>query len=381
MAVEIQGVVAPGFEPVAAEFERNFAERGDFGAAFAAMHEGELVVDLWGGQAARGRPWQRDTLQVICSGTKGLMASCVLMLMERGQLDLDAPVARYWPEFAQAGKETVRVRHVVSHRAGLPGIVAPLVTEDWADTEKLEELLAAQPLASDPDAFNAYHPMTIGWLCGALVRRIDGRRLGKFFEDEVARPLGLDAWIGLPEAKEPRVGRLHLGEGMGPLPEELLANPVLRATWGNPALFPDDGMGWNTRLIHAAEIGAVGGVSDARSMAKYYGCLALGGTLAGVTILRPETVEVGRRELSRFMDPYIAEAMAFGTIFALQTPQRRFGPPADAFGHSGAGGSIHAAWPGSRTGFSYVMNEMRADPEDRRSRYVLEALASCVAAA
>ncbi len=375
----IDGFVAPGFERVAEEFERNFKERNELGAAFAAVHQGKVVVDIWGGFAAPGRAWTRDTLQVIFSGTKGLVASCVLKLIERGQLDLNAPVARYWPEFAQVGKDTVRVRHVVSHRSGLPGVREPIGPADWPDFAKIEELLAAQPLASDPDAFNAYHALTIGWLCGALVRRIDGRTLGRFFDEEVARPLGLHAWIGVPESEEHRIGAMVLGEGMGDLTEEQLANPILRSVWGNPPLFEGNlEMAWNTRAIHAAEIGGAGGVADARSMARYYGCLALGGTLDGVTILKPETIALGRAELSRFMDPYIAEAMAFGTVFALQTPQGRFGPPPDAFGHTGAGGSIHAAWPSTGTGFSYVMNEMRADPEDRRSRYILKALADCI---
>lgn len=378
MPSRIEGFVEPRFEPVAEEFERNFTERAEVGAAFAATHQGQMVVDLWGGIAAPDRPWQRDTLQVIFSGTKGLVASCILLLIERGQLELDAPVARYWPEFAQNGKDTVRLRHVVSHRAGLPGVVAPLSYEDWPDYERIERLLAEQPLMSDPDAFNAYHALTIGWLCGALIRRIDGRTLGRFFDEEIAKPLELDAWIGAPQSVEPRIGRMQLGEGVGPLTAEQMANDALRTIWGNPMLFPNDDMAWNTRAIHAAEIGGAGGIADARSMARYYGCLALGGTLDGVTILTPETIAIGRNELSRFMDPYIAEAMAFGTVFALQTPQKRFGPPEDAFGHTGAGGSIHAAWPATGTGFSYVMNEMRADPEDRRSRFILEALARCV---
>jgi CubicO group peptidase (beta-lactamase class C family) len=372
--VAAQGYVAPGFEPVAAEFERNFTKRADIGAAFAAVHEGRMVVDIWGGEAAPGRPWQQDTLQVIYSGTKGLMAACILKLVERGEIGLDDRVARYWPEFAQHGKSTVRVRHVVSHGAGLPGVTMPLSEADLADYEKMEMLLAAQPLASDPDAFHAYHALTIGWLVGALIRRIDGRTLGRFFDDEVAGPLGLDAWIGLPEALEPRVGRMRLGEGMGPLTDEQLADPVLKSIWGNPPLFPSDDMAWNSRQFHAAEIGGAGGIADARSMARFYGCMALGGTLDGVTVLAPETIALGRSELSRFMDPYIAEAMAFGTIWALQTPQGRFGPSPDAFGHSGAGGSIHGAWPTERTGFSYTMNEMRADPADARSRHVLKRL-------
>lgn len=369
-----QGFVAPGFEAVAEEFERNFTERHDVGAGFAAMHDGRMVVDLWGGEAAKGVPWREDTLQIIYSGTKGLLAACVLKLIEQGRLDLNQKVAAYWPEFARNGKGTVRVRHVVSHGAGLPGIMSDLTPADWADYEKMEQLLAAQPLASDPNAFHAYHALTIGWIIGALVRRIDGRTLGRFFAEEFAAPLGLETWIGLPEAFEPRVGKMRLGEGMAPLTAEQLSDPVLKSIWGNPPLFPDDDMAWNTRALHAAEIGGAGGISTARSMARYYGCMALGGTLDGVTVLEPQTVALGHNELSRFVDPYIAEAMAFGTIWALQTPQGRFGPAPDAFGHSGAGGSIHGAWPTERTGFSYTMNEMRADPEDKRSRYVLEQL-------
>ncbi len=378
--VAAQGFVAPGFEPAAIEFERNFTERADVGAAFAAMQNGRMVVDLWGGEAAPGKPWQEDTLQIIYSGTKGLMAACLLKLIERGRIDLNDTVAKYWPEFAQNGKGTVRVRHIVSHGAGLPGVVAELGEADWADHEKMEHLLAAQPLASDPDAFHAYHPLTIGWMVGALIRRIDGRTLGRFFADEIAGPLQLETWIGLPEQFEPRVGKMRLGEGMGPLTAEQLADPVLKSIWGNPALFPNDDMAWNQRFIHAAEIGGAGGISNARSMARYYGCMALGGTLDGVTVLQPETIALARRELSRFMDPYIAEAMAFGTIWALQTPQGRFGPAPDAFGHSGAGGSIHGAWPTERTGFSYTMNEMRADTTDARSRHILARLHEIVAA-
>ena len=283
--VQAQGFVAPGFEPVAEEFERNFTERADVGAGFAAMQDGRMVVDLWGGEAAPGRAWSTDTLQLIYSGTKGLVAACVLKLIEQGKLALDDRLASYWPEFAQHGKHTVRVRHVVSHGAGLPGIAADLTEADWADYETMEQLLAAQPLATDPDAFHAYHALTIGWLVGALVRRIDGRTLGRFFAEEFAAPLGLEAWIGLPETLEPRVGRMRLGEGMVPLTAEQLADPILRSIWGNPPLFPDDDMAWNSRLIHAAEIGGAGGIANARSMARFYGCMVLGGTLDGVTVL------------------------------------------------------------------------------------------------
>ena len=372
-----QGYVAPGFEAVAEEFARNFTVRNDVGAAFAATHHGQLVVDLWGGNAAPDRPWEADTLQIIYSGTKGLLAGCVLKLVERGQIDLDAPIAHYWPEFAQAGKERVLVRHVTSHSAGLPGIASTLNAADYTDYERMERLLAAQPLAQDPNAFHCYHPVTIGWMVGALIRRIDGRTLGRFFAEEIAEPLGLEAWIGLPEALEPRVGKIELGSDMLPFevgfsPEQR-ADPVFISVWGNPPLFPAE-LPWNTRAYHAAEIGGAGGIATARAMARYYGCMAMGGTIDGVEVLKPETVALGRAEQSRFMDPYIAEAMAFGVGWALQTLQGRFGPAPDAFGHSGAGGSIHAAWPTEGVGFSYIMNEMRADPEDLRSRHLLRRL-------
>jgi CubicO group peptidase (beta-lactamase class C family) len=372
-----QGFVAPGFEAVAEEFARNFTLRGDVGAAFAATHQGTPVVDLWGGNTAPGVPWTADTLQVIYSGTKGLMAACVLKLIERGQLELNAPVSRYWPEFAAADKGRVLVRHVVSHAAGLPGIRAALTAADYTDHERMEALLAAQPLAQDPNAFHCYHPVTIGWLLGGLIRRIDGRTIGRFFAEEIAGPLGLSAFIGLPEAQEYRVGKIELGPGMLPFeeafPSEQRADPTFVSAWGNPPLFPAD-LPWNTRAYHAAEIAGAGGIADARSMARFYGAMTLGGGLDGVVVLRPETVALGRSELSRFMDPYIAEAMAFGVCWALQTPQGRFGPAPDAFGHSGAGGSIHGGWPIEKVGFSYVMNQMRADPEDLRSRHVLKRL-------
>jgi CubicO group peptidase (beta-lactamase class C family) len=374
----VRGSYAPGFESVVREFERNFTERNDLGAAFAAVQDGKTVVDIWGGYAAPGKLWEGETLQVVFSGTKGLFASCMLILIERGLIDIDAPVAKYWPEFAQNGKETVRVRHVVSHRAGLPGITAPLTHADLTDYEKMESLLAAQELASDPDAFHCYHPLTIGWLCGAIIRRVDGRSLGKFFAEEVARPLGLDAWIGLPESEEHRVGYIE-PDPNGSVDEPPITDPVQKSIWENPPLFPAEGLPWNSRAWHAAEIPGGGGLATARAMARYYGCLARGGEIDGVRILRENTIRAGRSERSRFYDPYILEAMAYGTVFALQTEQRRYGPAADAFGHGGAGGSIHGAWPSSRTGFSYTMNQMRTDPEDSRSRGLLKALHKLVA--
>lgn len=372
------GYVAPGFEPVAEEFARNFTQRADRGAAFAATHRGQPVLDLWGGEAAPGRSWAADTLLGVFSGTKGLLAATVLKLIERDGLELDAPVADYWPAFAAAGKSTTKLRHLVSHRSGLPGIATPLVPADLTDPEKLERLLAAQAPFADPDAFLCYHALSMGWLVGGLVRAVAGRSLGRFFADEIAAPLGLETWIGLPEAEEHRVGAFVLGPGLDApwdawLTEAQRTDPVRRAIWANPPLFAT-GNPWNARPYHAAEIGGAGAITTARSMARYYGCLAEGGTLDGVAILAPETIELGRRELSRFTDPFVGEPLAFGVCWNLQAGPHRLGPAPDAFGHTGAGGSIHAAWPTERIGFSYVMSELRADPEDARTRPVLQRL-------
>jgi CubicO group peptidase (beta-lactamase class C family) len=381
----IQGYAADGFEAVTAEFERNFAERGDVGAAFCAIHDGRTVVDVWGGAAAPDRPWAKDSLQVVFSGAKGLTAACMLMLIDRGKLELDRPVADYWPEFAAHGKAGVLVHDIISHHAGLPGIATrSLSFEDLADDKQMEALLAAEPLSADPNAYRCYHALTIGWLCGGLVRRIDGRSLGRFFAEEIAGPLSLDVWIGLPEAHEARVGRLELSPEFGPwdagLTPDQAADPTRRSVWGNPPLFPAQNSPWNSRQFHASEIPAAGAVASARSMARFYACLSRGGELDGVRLLKAETLAMGRRELARFVDPFLGEPMTFGSVFALQTEAKRYGPPDDAFGHPGAGGSIHAAWPSQKLGYSFVMNQMRVDPEDRRTKTMLKALHSAIGA-
>ncbi len=213
----IDGEVAPGFEPVRAAFAENFRTRREQGAAFAVTLDGQPVVDLWGGvaDAESARPWRRDTLQLIFSGTKGLVALCVLMLVDRGQLDPDAPVARYWPEFAAEGKGDVRVSELTSHQARLPGFRTRIAEDELVDDVRLGALLAAQPMESDPRALSCYHPLSYGWLCGELVRRVDGRSVGRFFAEEVASPLGLDVWIGLPAELEGRVSTLRYADDWG----------------------------------------------------------------------------------------------------------------------------------------------------------------------
>lgn len=197
----MEGFVAPGFERVAEAFQQNFTKDEELGAAFAAVRNGEPIVDIWGELAdlKTKAPWTKDTLQLIFSGSKGLLATMMLMLIERGLVDLDAPVSRYWPEF---GKDDIRVRHVVSHTAGLPGNDAPLSLADLTNSIGMAAKLAAQPRSDDPRAALCYHALNFGWLCGEIIRRVSGRSAGGFFAEEIAGPLSLDLWIGLPEAQE-----------------------------------------------------------------------------------------------------------------------------------------------------------------------------------
>src|SRR4051812_11343766 len=204
----VEGRVAAGFERVRAAFAENVEHRSERGAAFAVVRGDDTLVDLWAGTSDGRSPWQRDTLQVIYSGTKGLVALCLLMLIDRGRLDPGRPVAAYWPEFAAEGKGEITVGDVAAHRDPLPGLAVPGGHADVVDAERMAALLAAQATETDPRAVAAYHPLTYGWLCGELIRRVDGRSIGRFFAEEVAGPLGLEIWIGLPAALEPRVAVL-----------------------------------------------------------------------------------------------------------------------------------------------------------------------------
>jgi CubicO group peptidase (beta-lactamase class C family) len=378
--VLVDGHVAEGFEAVREAFVENLRRRGELGAAFAVTCDGAPVVDLWGGiaDAATGRTWERDTLQVIFSGTKGLVALCLLILVDRGELEMEAAVARYWPEFAANGKASIRVFEVASHQARLPGIRTPLEQGEILDDRRMAALLAAQPAQTDPRAALAYHALTYGWLCGELVRRVDGRSIGRFFAEEVADPLGLDIWIGLPSELEPRVSQLAYSPDWGrrPLrsPDDIARDELLNQVLNNPPLFPPDRIPWNAPEWHRAEIPGAGGIGTARALARLYGCLALGGELDGVRLLRADTLERGRRALSRRWDPLALAHQAFAFGFEVQTDLLPLGHAIDAFGHRGAGGSVHCAWPSLRAGVSYAMNLMRDDPDgDPRPRALLDA--------
>jgi CubicO group peptidase (beta-lactamase class C family) len=365
------GFVAAGYEPVAAAFAENLDERGEVGAAFAAVVDDALVVDVWGGftDAERSRPWERDTVCGVYSGTKGLVATCLAVLLDRGRLDLDAPVAAVWPEFAAHGKQDVLVRHLVSHGAGLPGLTTPVRLAEALDDRRMAELLARQPALAAPGTRLWYHAMTFGWLCGELIRRIDGRSVGSFLREEIAGPLGLDLWIGLPEEIEPRVAMLVPEAGFGAPARGAEDDPIAWSIWSNPPRFTQRPLPANGRDWRAAEIPASNGVVSARSMAVLYGAL-----VGGRSPVSAEALAVATAEITRGVDPYLATEMRFGVGFQLQVDDR-FGPSDDGFGHAGTGGSVHGAWPSRRTGFSYVMNELRGGGAvDERSTALLDAL-------
>ena len=291
--------VADGFEAVRDAFRRNFVENGELGASFAAYHNGQLVVDLWGGVAdsGSGSPFVEDTLQVIFSGSKGLIGVCLLLLIDRGKLDLAAPVATYWPEFGASGKERITVRELVSHTAGLPGIAEPVEVADLTDFDRIASLLAAQSPLVEPGTL-CYHTITYGWLCGELVRRADGRRFSQFFADEVAGPLGLDAWFGLPQKLERRLAVLELGSHWGEGEATGAPDDLVAIVDGNPNVWDREGFAWNSGAFHAAVIPGAGGIATCRSIARLYSCLALRGEIDGVRLLAPESIDLGRRRIS-----------------------------------------------------------------------------------
>jgi CubicO group peptidase (beta-lactamase class C family) len=353
--VEIHGVCDPQFAEVREEFERNFTERGDVGASVCVIVDGETVVDLWGGVAnpATSAPWQEDTITVVMSMTKGATALCAHILADRGELDLDLPVAHYWPEFGQNGKEQIPVRMLLNHQAGLPGFHHPIPAGKLFEWDYMVEALAAERPFWEPGRQYGYHSITFGWLVGEVVRRVSGKSLGTFFRDEVAIPLGLDFWIGLPESEEqraapllPRLDAHSEATGIAELRAQLVSNGV-----------DEGGDWWNPPVAHAAELPASGGVTNARAAARMYAALSLGGTLDGVRLVSPETVI----RMGTVQSLLVADAMADNTApfslgFMKASPTSGF--PGSRFGHEGAGGSNGFADPAARLAFGYVMNQM-----------------------
>ena len=370
--MEVHGSCDPKFQSVRQEFERNLRERGEVGASVCITLRGETVVDLWGGMARpeTQTPWAADTISIVFSSTKGATALCAHMLASRGKLDLDAPVAKYWPEFAQSGKEHIMVKMILNHQAGLPAVREPLPQGAYANWNLMVNTLAKEAPFWEPGTRNGYHALTIGWLVGEIVRRVSGKSLGTFFQDEIAKPLGLDFWIGLPEDKESRVAPMIAA---APDPDSLffreIAKPgslqslVLLNSGGYMGAAPE----FDFRAAHAAEIGAAGGITNARGLAGMYAPLACGGKLRGVELVSPTILaQMARVSSATGQDAVLVMPTRFslGFMKTMDNRRERLGVrdsvllSEDAFGHVGAGGSIGFADPKAEMSFGYTMNRM-----------------------
>jgi CubicO group peptidase (beta-lactamase class C family) len=388
---EIHGEVASGFEPVREAFATNFSRHGDVGAAFSLYVRGEKVVDLWAGVAdtTTGREWEEDTLQLVFSTTKGATAICAHLLAQAGALDLEAPVAEYWPEFAAEGKGDIPVRWLLSHRSGLPTVDAHLTPAEVCRWQPIVEALAAQRPYWEPGTAHGYHALTYGWLVGEVVKRVDGRSIGRYFADEVAKPLGLDFFIGLPESEEPRVSRLETAQ-IGGVPAELdVANlpeeirKLIEAATDPEGLLQraltvtrPDALDYNTREVHAAEIPAAAGITTARSLARMYAATV--GEVDGVRLLDPATVADATAEQSNGPDRVLMVPTRFGSGFFIPSMFSPLLGPA-SFGHAGAGGSLGMADTARQIGFGYVMNKMQQNLSgDPRTMTLIAAVNACV---
>lgn len=360
----ISGYCNPRFAGVLAEFSNNFVSRREVGASLCLTHKGETVVDLWGGLAnpETNQSWERDTISIIYSCTKGATALCAHMLAEQGRLSYDALVADIWPEFAVAGKQDTTVAMMLSHTSPVPHLRDSIKPGGLADWDYMVGRVAAEGAHWEPGTRQGYHGMTFAWTVGQLVRLVAGKPLGAYFREAVAGPLGLDFFIGLPESEEARVAPM-----IASTPSEVNFNSrFFKAVTGQPGSLPNlfltnqGKANFNSREIHAAEIGSANGVSNARGLAKMYAPLANGGG----PLLSEQTVNrMSRVCAASQLDAVLMQPMRFAMGFMASTDNRATGGDSvilgeTAFGHVGMGGSIGFADPVNNLSFGYTMNRM-----------------------
>lgn len=368
--IEVNGYCDKRFEPVKDLFIKNFEDGLEVGASLAATIYGEFVIDIWAGFAdfAQTRAWEKDTIVNVYSTTKVMTILCTLMCIDRGLLNLDAPVAKYWPEFAQGGKEKLPVRYLLSHTSGLPGWDEKLTFEDLYNWDKVVSSLAAQKPWWEPGTKCGYHSLTHGYLLGELVRRVTGKSLGTFFREEVAKPLDADFHIGLSEIHDSRVGDLTF-----PPPDEFVRfgeldpQSIAFRVAANP--FTTRNVS-KTRAWRAAEIPAGNGHGNARSIAKIAAAIACGGELDGIRLLSSNTIEKAIEEQIYDTDLVALFPIRWGLGFGLNCKERPLGPNPNSFHWSGLGGSLVVMDPDAKTSFAYAMNKMVIDlgvPTDPRA--------------
>ncbi|MGW2767300.1 serine hydrolase domain-containing protein [Streptomyces sp. NPDC001275] len=386
--MDVHGTVAEGFEPVGEAFAANFALRGERGAAVAVYRDGHRVVDLWAGtrDVDGTAPWERGTAQIVRSATKGVAAAVLLLLHQRGELDLDAPVGTYWPEFKAAGKERTRVRDLLAHRAGVPVLDRPLTPEQAADPVLGAEAVAAQAPVWEPGTDHGYHAQTYSWLTGELVRRVTGRTIGEWIAREVAGPVGADLWVGLPAGEAGRVGRVGQVEpprsasGLRTRPKrsvaEAYADPesLTRRAFAAITPLPDE----NDPAYRAAVLPASNGIATADGLARFYAAL-VGEVDGGTRLFTPQTMELARTERSAGPDRVLVAPTRFGLGHMLHSPASPLLGPG-SFGHPGRGGALAFADPDSAIAFAYVTNgfhpNVTADP---RAQALVHALRTSLA--
>ncbi|MFF9098762.1 serine hydrolase domain-containing protein [Streptomyces sp. NPDC014802] len=380
--MDVHGAVAEGFEPVREAFARGFTALGEKGAALAAYRDGRKVVDLWGGtrDVDGTAPWERDTAQIVRSATKGVAAAALLLLHQRGELDLDAPVGTYWPEYKAAGKERTLVRHVLAHRAGIPVLDRPLTLAEAADPDRAAAAVAAQAPVWEPGTDHGYHAHTYSWLTGELIRRVTGRAPGEWIAREIAQPVGADFWLGPPAEVDARVGRVGPvtapeAGGLRTRPKravaEAYADPAsltLRA-FGAISPAPDE----NDPAYRAAALPGSTGVATADGLARIYAAL-IGEVDGGRRLFTPDTLELARGEQSAGPDRVLVVNTRFGLgpmLHGSASPLLGDG----SFGHPGRGGSLGFADPASGIAFGYVTNGFRKSvTADPRAQALLRAL-------
>ncbi|WP_210730188.1 serine hydrolase domain-containing protein [Streptomyces sp. S816] len=381
--VVVNGTVAEGFEPVREAFAANFALLGEHGAAVAVYRDGRRVVDLWAGtrDVDGTAPWESGTAQIVRSATKGVVAAGLLLLHQRGELDLDAPVGTYWPEYKAAGKERTLVRHLLAHRAGVPVLDRPLTPAEAADPDLGAAAVAAQAPVWEPGTDHGYHAQTYSWLTGELVRRVTGRPVGEWLADEIGGPVGADLWLGLPEAEQGRVGRvgdIEAPQSAGAL--KLRPKRSVSAAYADPESLtrrafaaitplPDE----NDPAYRAAALPASNGIATADGLARVYASL-IGEVDGGVRLFTPETVELARAEQSAGPDRVLVVATRFGLGFMLHGSASPLLSPG-SFGHPGRGGALAFADPESGVAFGYVTNGFRKSvTADPRAQALVRAL-------
>jgi CubicO group peptidase (beta-lactamase class C family) len=359
---EVQGECDPRFTEMRQILAAHLASGEDLGASASVTLNGETVVDIWGGftDQARSSVWQADTITNVWSTTKTMAALCLLMLVDRGLVDVDAPVATYWPEFAANGKQDVKVRHIMSHTSGLSGWEQPVAPEDLLDWDKSTAMLAAMAPWWEPGTASGYHLITHGHLIGEILRRVDGRSLGQFFAQEVAGPLEADFHIGLPSSEFHRVSNV-----VPPPPREMdfsaLQSPEVAIKSLTGPLLPGAEYSW-TNAWRAAEVPAANGHGNARSVARIQAVIACGGTLDGHRLLSPETIDLIFREQANGIDLVLGIPLRFGIGYGLLSPETF-----PDFPHTGT--CFWAGWGGSvilidtvnRMTIAYVMNRMAED--------------------